>query len=177
MNKACLPWIQEGYATFAINGPQGLKVERLSKLVGKNKSSFYYHFADLNVFTELLLDYHLAQLDKMMKEEAICNSMEELVAVLMAHKLDLLFNRQLRIHREKDVFEACFLKTNQLTEASIPDIWPKMLGLEKNYYLAELVLKLSIENFFLQITASTLNEDWLTNYFRKLQELVKAFKR
>lgn len=38
-----------------------MKVERLAKAVGKNKSSFYHFFADLEVFTDFLLKYHLAQ--------------------------------------------------------------------------------------------------------------------
>ena len=43
-------WLEVGYRCFADRGPNGLKVERLSKKVGKNKSSFYHLFADLEVF-------------------------------------------------------------------------------------------------------------------------------
>ncbi|NQZ48466.1 MAG: TetR/AcrR family transcriptional regulator, partial [Erythrobacter sp.] len=56
-----LPWIKAGYTLFAEEGPQGLKVEVIARRVNKSKSSFYHHFADLEVFTEFLLDHHLKQ--------------------------------------------------------------------------------------------------------------------
>lgn len=59
MRKTQQPWITQGYATFAAEGPAGLKVERLAKNIGKNKSSFYHHFADLEIFTTILLKVHL----------------------------------------------------------------------------------------------------------------------
>lgn len=58
-NKNMQPWILAGYELFAIDGPTGLKVEVISRKVNKSKSSFYHHFADLEVFTEYLLNYHM----------------------------------------------------------------------------------------------------------------------
>jgi len=52
-------WIKKGYEIFAISGQSGLKIEPLSKTVGKSKSSFYHHFADLEFFTEHLLKHHI----------------------------------------------------------------------------------------------------------------------
>ncbi len=177
MNAIQQPWIEEGYRVFAYEGPQGLKVERLSKGVGKNKSSFYHHFADLEVFTNLLLEYHLEQAQLMAEKEANCTNLEELVDVIVEHKIDLLFNRQLRVHRENPDFETCFCKTNQITVQAIIGLWAEILELNDNSYLAGLVLKLSLENFYLQITSETLNHDWLTNYFNELRVLVREFKK
>jgi len=55
-------------------------------------------------------------------------------------------------------------------------IWADFLGLKGHSYLARLVLKLSIENFYLQITEATLNHEWLNNYFREHKSMVRAFK-
>ncbi len=55
INKA---WINAGYQIFAYEGPNGLKVERLAKAVGKNKSSFYHLFGDLEIFIDHLLKHH-----------------------------------------------------------------------------------------------------------------------
>ena len=51
-----LPWILCGYNIFSKEGPKGLKIEVIARQVSKNKSSFYHHFADLEVFTEILLN-------------------------------------------------------------------------------------------------------------------------
>ena len=170
------PWLEAGYTTFALEGPQALKVERLAKTVGKNKSSFYHHFADLEVFTALLLEQHMHQVHEIARKEADSSSQSELVSVMVAHKRDLLFNRQLRIHRDHPDFEACFVKTNEITAKSIAPLWMSILGLEDNSYLAGLVLKLSFDNFFLQISDETLTEDWLNAYFGELRCMVAAFK-
>lgn len=171
------PWLLTGYRIFAFEGPGGLKVERLAKQVGKNKSSFYHLFSDLEFFTDELLSYHLTQAKVLADKEADCQNKEELIEVIVDHKVDLLFNRQLRIHRENKAFEKCFLQINSFSEEAMIGVWSKILNLENNSFLAGLVFKLSLENFFLQITDETLNRDWLINYFNEIQTLIKAFKK
>lgn len=169
-------WIEAGYQTFASEGPQALRIEKLAKAVEKNKSSFYHFFADLEVFTRRLLDFHLLQAKVMSDKESKALNEAELTQILLEHKLDLLFNRQLRINRENADFTACFLKTNEMSLSGFLPIWKKIIDLEDNNYLAQLVLMLSIENFFLQITVETLNSSWISAYFEKIREMVKLFK-
>lgn len=176
MSKAKQPWIIEGYQTFALEGPLGLKVERLAKAVGKNKSSFYHHFADLNIFITVLLEKHLRQATIMAEKEAACTKLEELLDVLVDHKMDLLFNRQLRVHRQRPEFLQCFERTNEIIVASLAPLWSELLELPNNAHLAGLVFKLSLENFYLQITEETLNHEWLRNYLHELRTLTRAFK-
>jgi len=90
MTKAQIPWLEKGYQTFALKGPKELKIERLAKDIGKNKSSFYHLFADLNLFVGTLLDYHLIKVNEIALKEARATSMEELIDVLVEHKMDLL---------------------------------------------------------------------------------------
>ena len=56
-------------------------------------------------------------------------------------------------------------------------VWKKIIGLEDQSYLAEMVLNLSIENFFLQITDETINKDWLSSYFQNIGLMVVQFKK
>lgn len=168
-------WLQQGYATFALDGPEALKVERLARAVGKSKSSFYHHFADLEGFQELLLERHLDQARLLAKKEANCQFMDDLIDVLLDHKTDLLFNRQLRVHRSNRAFERCFETTVELTTSAILPFWKKMIGLEDQSYLAGLVLQLSLENFYIQLTPETLTRPWLLGYFEGLQHLVRSF--
>ncbi|QCX00461.1 TetR/AcrR family transcriptional regulator [Aggregatimonas sangjinii] len=169
-------WVSHGYSIFAYEGPTGLKIERLAKLVGKNKSSFYHLFADLEVFTNVLLNHHLEQARILAQKESECPGQKELVEIIVAHKLDLLFNRQLRIHRENKEFETYFTKITQFSVPSILPVWQHIIGLQENSYLARLVLQLTLENFFLQITDETLNTAWLNGYFDNIRTLVKQFK-
>lgn len=165
-------WIETGYRTFAFEGPKGIKIERIAKEVGKNKSSFYHHFADLEVFTNLLLRHHIEQSKIAAAKESSCTDLKELIEVLVEHKIDLLFNRQLRINRESVEFKKCFQTVNEMTISAIVPVWYEHFGIDKNSPLNEIVLRLSLENFFLQITDKTINNDWLLEYFRELKNLI-----
>ncbi|GAB2478447.1 MAG: TetR family transcriptional regulator [Cytophagales bacterium] len=169
-------WIEAGYHTFAYEGPQALRIEKLAKKVKKNKSSFYHFFSDMEIFIGRLLDYHLEQAKVMSIKESSVQNQSELTQIFLDHKLDLLFNRQLRIHRERLDFEACFTRTNEISLPGFIPIWKKIINLDENSHLAEVVLMLSIDNFFLQITENTLNRDWITSFFEKNREMVKLFK-
>jgi AcrR family transcriptional regulator len=100
MNESKEIWIKIGYESFAQSGQNGLKIEPLAKKVGKNKSSFYHYFADLELYLDELLKHHINQ-SKIIaeKEKKSKNISPELIDILVEHKTDILFNRQLRINR------------------------------------------------------------------------------
>ncbi|MEM9545188.1 MAG: TetR/AcrR family transcriptional regulator [Bacteroidota bacterium] len=176
MNETERPWIDVGYRLFAYNGPGSLRIERISKKVGKNKSSFYHLFADLEGFIQRLLNFHVAQGKNIAIKEAEAKDEQELIEIIIHHKVDLLFNRQLRFHRENPDFEFCVNKINAVTIPALLPLWKKIIGLSENSHLAEMVLMLSIENFYLQITDLTINEEWLTSYFKGIRTMVAGFK-
>lgn len=175
--EAKLPWILAGYQDFAKEGPGGLKIERLSRKVAKNKSSFYHYFADPEVFTNHLLRYHLEQAKILAEKESRCKDLKELIEIILEHQEDLFFNRQLRINRSNPDFEMCFNQTNVITIPEFLKVWTKIIGLDDQTDLAASFLKLSMGNFFLSITPEDLSRDWLFSYFEQLLEVVDAFKR
>ena len=149
----------------------------MGRQVNKSKSSFYHHFADLEVFTQILLEYHLERAKIIARTERLCkNVVPDLLHVLVDVKPDLLFNRQLRINRNISQYKQCFEKASREVGDAILDIWAETLDLDDNSNLARMVLNLSLENFYLQITEETLTYEWLLNYVNELQMMVKAFK-
>ncbi len=171
-------WILAGYEIFSKEGPKGLKVEVISRQVGKSKSSFYHHFSDLEVFTELLLNYHLQMAEIIAQREKLCKNIEpDLINILVDVKKDLLFNRQLRINRTVQTFKECFERSNKLVEEAFLDVWAKDIGLPDKTKLASNVLDLTLENFYLQITEDTLNHKWLSNYFSDLKSIISQIKK
>jgi AcrR family transcriptional regulator len=173
-----MPWILCGYEIFSKEGLKGLKIEVIARAVNKSKSSFYHHFADLEFFTETLLYYHLERIKIIAERESHCkNVIPELLNVLLEVKEDLLFNRQLRINRNVIQFKDCFEKSSKKAGEAILEIWADTLGLKGNSKLAGMVLGLSLENFYLQITEETLTYEWLKNYVTDLQNMVKEFEK
>ncbi len=169
-------WIEMGYEMFAMSGQQGLKIERLARKVGISKSSFYHHFADIDIFIDCLLDYHLQQSFAIARKEEKCQNIDpQLIHILLEHKIDLLFNRQLRIQREKKIFDEILIKSNQIVTNSFVKIWVKDLNLKLNKKQLEGIFELALENFYLQITLDNLNPIWLSNYFSNLKKIATNF--
>jgi len=131
----------------------------------------------LEIFTSKLLEQHIKQTFIIAEKEAKSKNEADLSKILIEHKIDLLFNRQLRVHRENSDFKNCFLRTNEISIPVLLPIWKEIMGMKDNNYLAKMVLMLSIENFFLQITEKTLNEAWLSEYFFEIKKMVDLFNK
>lgn len=165
-------WITAGYQLFAVDGLAGLKIERLAKKAGISKSSFYHHFADLEGFMEQLLAYHLSQAKVLgEKERQIVHIFPDLIQTLVDHYWDLLFHRQLRIHRDKPAFCAALQQSGEAVGDGFVNLWVRELNLKMTPTQLNAVFELAMENFFLQLTPQNLNPTWLTHYFQNLRRI------
>jgi AcrR family transcriptional regulator len=169
-------WIKAGYEFFAISGPNGLKVEPLAKRVGISKSSFYHHFADLEVFTDLLLKHHIQQSHIIAaKELKAQNISPELIEILVDHKIDLLFNRQLRINREHKLYLNTLAVSNAIVGNAFVMLWVRDLNLKLSQKQLEGIFELALENFYLQINFDNINFEWLSHYFENIKIIARSF--
>ena len=77
-----------------------LKVEVLAREVGKSKSSFYHCFADLDIFVDELLCFHVVKSSEIFNRVKLCeNLVPDIFEVLYEFKEDAFFNLQLSINR------------------------------------------------------------------------------
>jgi AcrR family transcriptional regulator len=170
-------WIRTGYEAFAILGENALKIEQLARETGKSKSSFYHHFADTEGFMEELLRFHLKRSEIIAeKEKKARNIHPELIEILAEHKIDLLFNRQLRFHQQKQNFRKTLEKSNQIVGNEFVKIWAEDLQLKLSQRQLESLFELALENFFLQINPENITKEWLTSYFENLKRIAKNFE-
>jgi AcrR family transcriptional regulator len=169
-------WIKMGYETFSLTGQSGLKIEPLAKKIGKSKSSFYHHFADMELFIDILLKHHLERSYIMAEKEQQANSIDpELINILVEHRTDLLFNRQLRINQNIPSFADTLMKSNKIVGNGFVNVWVKDLGLQLSEKQIEGIFTLALENFFLQINADNLTYQWLSEYFTNLKKITSYF--
>jgi AcrR family transcriptional regulator len=169
-------WITTGYEMFAESGIGELKIERLAKKVGLNKSSFYHHFADLDLFEACLLRRHVEQSHIMAKKEQSAKSIDpELIDILLEHKTDLLFNRQLRINQAHEPYANTLRISNQIIGDAFVMVWLKDLNLQLSLQKLAAIFELALENFYLQISKENLNRTWLSEYFDNLKRIARNF--
>jgi AcrR family transcriptional regulator len=162
-----LEWIEKGYEMMAMEGSGSLRVEVLSRVIGKNKSSFYYHFGGMEAFEQALLAYHMECVDQMAEKIQQCQNIRpDLFHLFLAHQTDLFFHKQLRIHRDNAIYQACFTDAFSKIETAMLPQWGSFFGLSEQHFFARVFLGLIAENFLLQITPQTLSYDWLNQYLK-----------
>jgi hypothetical protein len=128
------------------------------------------------VFTAYLITAHLERSKIIsIKAKACENMVPDMLNLLIDIKQDLLFNRQLRINRHLPDFKKCFENANKPVENAFIKIWSEAIGLEGKEFLAQVVLNVTVENFYLQITEENLCYDWLLNYFEEIRFMIKSF--
>lgn len=169
-------WIIAGYETFAFDGKGGLKIETLAKKIGISKSSFYHYFADQEIFIDFLLKHHIKQSYIIADKEQNAKSIEpELIDILVYHKTDLLFNRQLRVNREVKDYENTLTLSNQIVGNAFVMLWVKELQLSMTQKQLEGIFELALDNFYLQINKDNLTRSWLSEYFKKVKRIILNF--
>ncbi len=168
-------WLVKGYEVFSMLGPQGLKIEPLAKSVGINKSSFYHHFADLELFVDALLELHLHRAQEMaLKESRVKSIIPEMIDILLEHKLDLLFNRQLRIHENISSFKETLMRSTTTIGDSFKQVWALELDVKVKASQVDSLYALALEGFFLKINPQNLTRSWLTEYFLNLKKVTES---
>lgn len=176
MTESRYIWIKAGYECFAHSGQSGLKIEVLARIVGKNKSSFYHYFADLELYIDELLEYHIKQSRIIAeKERKAQNINPALIDIIVEHKTDILFNRQLRINRNNKKLLNTLEKSNEIIGNDFIILWVRDLDLTLSHKQLESIFELALENFYLQINPDNLNHQWLSNYFSNLKKIMKSF--
>jgi len=173
-SKITMPWLEVGYTIFSNEGPQGLKIEALAREVGKSKSSFYHCFADLDIFIDELLCFHVVKSTEIFNRVKLCeNVVPDVFEVLFEYKEDAFFNRQLRINRHIKSYKLCFEKAHKPIEDALLEVWPEAIGLENKPHLARMILNLTVENFYLRLTDETFTEQGLNNYLDEIRAIAK----
>lgn len=176
MNSKLEVWIVKGYEAFAENGIKGINVENLSKSVGKSKSSFYHHFAEIDIFIDELLEHHIQKSKLLSEEIGECDTFDDkMIDILLKYKTDILFNKNLRIQNQEK-FLNCIEKSTEIIELNFLKIWSIYFNFKGNLAQTKVFIDLVQENFYLSITAENLTSDYLKNYFTQLKNKVEKIQ-
>lgn len=174
-----LIWIEAGYRIFAFKGPGAVKIELLAREVGISKSSFYHHFADLGIFNEKMMALHIMRGSQIAAQAKLCKSFDpDFLKLLAANSEDLLFNRQLRIHRNNIAYQLCFERANAMVETAILDVWAATIGLSEHKHIARNVFNVMSDIFYNRVTHETISYEWmqefLTGIYAFLNDIIRS---
>lgn len=169
-----LPWIEAGYEVFAQQGPDALKVEQLARQVGISKSSFYHHFADIPVFVEQLLGHHRKRALAIAAKAHGCTRFDpDVISLLVDHRLDLLFQRQLRMRRDQEDFQRCFRQANDTVVNVFLPLWADALGIPGQLGPAREMFDVITDVFYQRLTNDNLSYAFIIGLLKEIEVFIR----
>jgi len=134
VRKSKLEWIRTGYSLFARDSKSALNVDKIAKVVGKSRSSFYHNFYDLEDFRDQLFSYHYEQAKKFQKTSILIDDLfPEFIQLMVKYKDWVFFQKQIFLLRFEDPrYLEAFDKVRSVTEEHTASLWIKTAGLGKS---------------------------------------------
>jgi AcrR family transcriptional regulator len=164
-------WLETGYTVFAREGPNGIQIEKIARMLALNKSSFYHYFGTLEIFYELLVQHHYNKIDVAIEDAQSARSLDpDYLDIVVKHKVTFMFQMQLTRHRSNALFSKACVKVNQKIDQSVILLWNKHLGLTNNDEVSLLYLGFVRDTFYARISFENFN-------YHFLHELASGAKR
>lgn len=166
-------WIEAGYAMFGEAGPSNLKTEVLARRTGVSKSSFYHHFADMELFIDRLMTWHLCRARELAQEAEKCQTINpEFIGLLFQVQKDLLFNRMLRIHRSNMAFQLCFNHAHSMVAEKILPVWAIHFKYEDAPHVALDFFGVVADVFYSRMSSEGFDMPWIISFFEEMESFI-----
>jgi|WetSurMetagenome_2_1015567.scaffolds.fasta_scaffold68100_1 AcrR family transcriptional regulator len=170
-SEASLIWIRAGYELFALEGKEGVQIEKLARKIGRNKSGLYHHFGDLDIFFSEMIQHHILVMDQYCHEISRLKQFDpDYLKVLIKYKHTAFVQMQLRKNLDNPVFKEAFHQVRRKTEKGILAIWSDFIKIPDNPSLALQLWDILRDLFFIRLNVHSLTLEFL-------QELVEDFTK
>jgi len=164
--KSIEAWIDVGYLLFATEGMDGLQVERLSRMVQRNKSCFYHYFGDLEVFCSKLLLQHEIWGRRFLDELRDVKNIEpDYFNLVLRFKLPVLFQMKLYESGSPD-FRKVAERIDAAESEILQPVWTSYINFDGNERLAENYFNIVRDRAYMRLNAKNFTYDVLSDLFR-----------
>ncbi|HWA33321.1 MAG TPA: TetR/AcrR family transcriptional regulator [Cyclobacteriaceae bacterium] len=166
-------WVEAGYNLFVKEGPDGLQVERLARILRLNKSGFYHYFGDMENYTARMIKYHYRAFDQFMDDVAKCNNVDpEYIHVIYKHKVMAMGQMQLARNKDNPMFLGAHKEGDERVVAQTRGIWAEYLNLNDKLELAGQFHALLRDIFYTRITWETFTIEYLRTLAEEVRDIV-----
>lgn len=175
--KSYSRWITAGYELFAQEGPEGIQIERLARILNLNKSGFYYYFGTLDIYFERLMHHHIEMATGLAeKVKDVQNFAPDYIHLISECNVPLLVHRQLLCSRHVPIFERTYNHVNKLIGQSTLPLWADFVGLPEAPELAARYFEMVRDVFFGRLTPGTLSFEFITDLCIEAKEICESMK-
>jgi len=171
-------WIEAGYELFAKEGPEGIQVERLARIVKLNKSGFYHYFGDMERYSSRLVEHHYWLFDIFLDDVATCRNIDpDYVNVLIKHKIMVMAQIQLVRNKSNPYYHGAHkLPDLKIGHAVLP-IWARHINIPNNAELAFQYHSLVRDVFYARVNLDNFNYNYLRELSNESKEIIAKILR
>jgi len=171
-------WTEKGYELLAIEGLDGIQVERLARMLQLNKSGFYHYFGDLQGFCDELMVLHLRNADLYMRDLKEINSIDpEFLNLLVKYKTPIMFQLQLIRSKNNEAFYKAAEKIDQREEIILRSLWTDYIGFHDNPDLAIRYYTIVRDMLYARLSFQNMNYPYLRSVMNEARELMQQIVR
>jgi len=171
-------WTEVGYQLFAIEGLEGIQVERLARILQLNKSGFYHYFGDMEVYCSELLRLHVKVSDQYLAEIKDLTSIDPgFLQLLNKYKTGVLFQLQLIRNKGNQSFYQVAEKIDQREEVLLHALWSDYVGFHDNPSLAIKFYGIIRDMLYTRLSPQNFNYPFLHNVMSEAKMVMEQIAR
>lgn len=157
-------WTEAGYELFAAEGPDGIQIERLARILKLNKSSFYHYFGYLERYIKELVALHRQKADIYLIELKQISSIDpNYLELLVKHKTAIMFQVHLIRIKHNALFQSIATHIDQQVDKVLSQMWGDYLGLREYPQLAIRYFNIVRDMFYARLSYRNFNYPFLHN--------------
>lgn len=166
-------WIEAGYTLFAQEGPEGLQVERLARILTLNKSGFYHYFGETESYFRQLVNYHYRMVDHFLSDVADCQNIDpEYLNVLLKYKTTVMSQIHLVRNQTNPLFYGAHKAIDNKVGPAVLKIWAEYIELSTNLDLALTYWGIVRDMFYSRVNHANFNYDFLHDLASESRDIV-----
>jgi AcrR family transcriptional regulator len=167
-------WIEAGYNQFAVEGLEGIQVERLAKITGLNKSGYYHYFGDRETYLEKLMKHHLQLAVAYTNElKAIKQFDPEYMELLIRYSKEMMFTTQLVRYRHLRLLEKTHELMNEMIDPVLSNLFADFIDFKDYAEFSTKYFNQVRYMFHARITPERLNYEYLRDFMYQARELAQ----
>lgn len=169
-------WVELGYQLFSEEGHEGFQVDRLARILGKNKSSFYHYFPDKELFINSLINLHWKRAMEFKEQVKELEDFDPgFINVLLQNRMTILFHMNLTRNKDVMIFRNTYSKVNEFIDLAIVPLWAKHFEISES--LAKQLFPTARDTFYSRLAKDIFTDEFVRGIVLEISEFMEGWVR
>jgi len=171
-------WIEAGFQLLLREGHEGIQIERLARILKKNKSGFYHYFGTLDNYFKELMRYHSQLANKLIEDTVAAKDFDPgFLNVMVTHKDAVMGHMQLIRNRHIELFAATFTETSAKIDEALLPLWVRHIEATEQPEAALRYFEMIRDMFFSRISFDSFHYDYLHTIATEAKTIISALQK